>query len=268
MTTVPEETFVIELSAQRTHSLRIAGRRIRSQKALKAIFLEERGARRPSVFVSSTATQLAALADVAHEERGNLRLFLFEDVSPGRKEFLQTLFRTVVSVGGDVSLLDSTELVEVLVADNRSDLFIGGTVNPVDEVVVLYRGSLDRLAVPFTWFTRVSDVAIDFADFGVADHGHTLRFGEFEVAADAILYDFDPAYRARAKKRQLRLDESFGGSLRRLRELRGVLRSDFGSISEKTLARIERGEVEQPRERTLNAIARRLDVSPEELETY
>jgi transcriptional regulator with XRE-family HTH domain len=64
------------------------------------------------------------------------------------------------------------------------------------------------------------------------------------------------------------LDDSLGGSIRRLRELRGVRRSDFGAISEKTIARIERGEVEQPREGTVRTIARRLGVSPEELATY
>jgi hypothetical protein len=256
------------MGARRARSLQIAGRRIRSERALKSVFLEERGARRPSLFVSSTATHLAALAGVAHQERGNLRLFLFEQVSPERREYLQTLFRTVVSVGGDVHLLRSDELAEVLSADTRGDHFVGGAVNPVEEVVVLYRGSFDRLSVPLTWFQRISDAQPDFADFEVIDYGQTVRFGEFEVATDAILYDFDPEYRSRARKRQLELDGSFGGSLRRLRELRGVRRSDFPSISAKEIARIERGEVKRPREETVKAIAKHLGVSPEELPTY
>lgn len=276
-------TFVIEIPPERGGRGRrsgpgvgrgrtrlVAGHRLRSPEALRSAFLEERGARRPSLFISPTAADLGALVDVAHDERGNLRLLVFEDVSPTRKEFLQTLFRTVVSVGERMGLrlLDTDELVEVISAANRDELFVGGAVNPLEEVVVFYRGSLDRLAVPFHWFERSSDAKPDFADFRVIDHGQTVRFGGFEAATDAVLYDFDPEYRARAKKRQLQLDDSLGGSIRRLRELRGVRRSDFGGISEKTIARIERGEVELPRERTVRTIARRLGVSPEALATY
>jgi DNA-binding Xre family transcriptional regulator len=193
---------------------------------------------------------------------------LFEQVSPERKEYLQTLFRTVVSVGGDVRLLRSDELTEVLSADTRGDRFVGGAVNPVEDVVVLYRGSFDRLSVPLAWFQRVSDVQPDFADFEVIDHGQTIRFGAFEVGTDAVLYDFDSDYRSRAKKRQLELDDSLGGSLRRLRELRGVRRSDFPSISAREIGRIERGEVKRPRDDTVKGIAKRLGVSPGELLTY
>jgi transcriptional regulator with XRE-family HTH domain len=53
-----------------------------------------------------------------------------------------------------------------------------------------------------------------------------------------------------------------------LRELRGIPRSGFPSISAKEVARIERGDVERPRRSTVEAIARRLGVSPEEIATY
>lgn len=252
----------------RKSALRVEGERIRTQSGLRSIFLAERGARRPTVFVSSTATHLASLAEVAHHEAGNLRLFLFEAISPARKEYLQTLFRTVVSVGGELQLLEPEELADVLSAENRGDLFVGGAVNADEQVLVLYRGSFDRLAVPLTWFRRESDVEPDFDNFAVLDYGQTIRFGPFEVSSDAILYDFDPEYRARAKKRQLEVDQSLGGSIRRLRELRGLKRSDFRAVSAKEVARIERSEVKKPRDKTLKAIARRLGVSPEELATY
>jgi len=166
-----------------------------------------------------------------------------------------------------MNLLDPRELVEVLGAENRADLFVGGLLNEEEEVVVLFRGNLDRLSVPLAWFARRSDVKPDFERFGVIDHGHTLGFGPFEASADAVLYDFDPEYRARARKRQLELDDSLGGALRRLRELKGVSRSDFPSVSAKMIARIERGEV-QPRAETLKKIARRLDVEVEEISSY
>lgn len=253
---------------RKARMLRIAGRRIRSQRDLKSVFLEERGARRPSLFVSWSARSLAPLVEVAHDERGNLRLLLFEQISADRREYLQTLFRTVISLESDVMFLDSDELAEVLSAENRGGLFVGGTVNPTDEVLVLYRGSFDRLSVPFAWFARASDVEPDFSDFAVIDHGQTIRLGAFEAGADAILYDFDPEYRSQAKKRQLKLDESWGGALRRLRELKGVPRSAFPDVSAREIARIERSEVASPRRSTVEAIAKRLGVPPEEIAGY
>lgn len=257
-----------KMTPSRAYTLQVGGSRIRTQKQLRSTFLSERGARRPTLFVSSTAKHLAPLVDVAHQEAGNLRLFVWENVAPERTEYLRTLFRTVVSVGGDVSLLASDELAEVLSADNRGHQFVGGAVNRTEEVVVLYRGSFDRLCVPLAWFRRASDVEPDFDDFEITDFGQTVRFGDFEASTDAILYDFDSAYRSRARQRQLELDDTFGGSLRRLRELRGIRRSGFSPVSSKEIARIERGEVKKPRKATLRALAKRLGVTPEEISTY
>ncbi len=285
---IQTETFVIDLpgprrkqgltpkaeqkrqgaKSPRAYTLRVGGSRIRTQKELRSIFLSERSTRRPTLFVTSTAKHLASLANAAHHEAGNLRLFVWENVAPERTEYLRTLFRTVVSVGGDVPLLASDELAEVLSADNRGDLFVGGAVNRTDEVVVLYRGSFDRLCVPLGWFRRTSDVEPNFDDFEITDFGQTVRFGDFEASTDAILYDFDSAYRSRARQRQLELDDTFGGSLRRLRELRGIRRSGFSPVSSKEIARIERGEVKKPRKATLRALAKRLGVTPEEISTY
>jgi hypothetical protein len=103
--------------------------------------------------------------------------------------------------------------------------------------------------------------------FEVADHGRTLRFGDYEAALDAVLYEKDPAYRRRLKRHRLEQDESLGGSLRRLRLQRGLRLADFGPW-EKAVARIERGEVSSPRTRTLNAIADRLRVPPEQIREF
>jgi hypothetical protein len=61
----------------------------------------------------------------------------------------------------------------------------------------------------------------------VVDGGQTVRLGEFEAAADAILYAFDAEARRRAKQRSIEKDASFGGALRRLRLQRGLRREDF-----------------------------------------
>lgn len=244
--------------------------RIESSEALREEFLRRRGTRDVNVFISSTADDLAALGDVAGEAKGNVRLLVLDEVlSQPRREYLETLFRTVISPDRDTRFLDRAELVEAICADNRVDLFIGGTVNTADEVVILYRGNLARLVVPFSWFIRPRMTERpDFSDFGVADHGQTVRFGRFEASTDAILYAFDAEYRRRAKRRQLERDDSFGAALRRLRLLKGLSRRDFSPLSAKSIARIERGEVARPRKETLRRIARKLAVSPDEIETY
>ena len=134
---------------------------------------------------------------------------------------------------------------------------------------MLIRGSLDRVAVPFDWFERTpGGPAPRFDDLAICDHGLTLRLGSYEAAVSAILYDFDAEYRRREKARRIEFDDSFGGSLRRLRLERGLTRADFPDVSAREIARIERSEVKRPQPSTLEALARALRVKPSEIETY
>jgi len=124
------------------------------------------------------------------------------------------------------------------------------------------------LVVPLAWFSRPGRARPNVEDFEITDFGQTIRFGEFEAATGAVLYEFDPQARRRAKNRTIVEDQTFGGSLRRLRKQRGVRREDFEGISAKEIARLERGEIAKPHEETLRKIAKTLGVRPEELETY
>ena len=54
----------------------------------------------------------------------------------------------------------------------------------------------------------------------------------------------------------------------RLRKQRRLKRSDFAPVSAKEIARIERNEVGKPHARTLEGIAGRLGVRPEEIGDY
>jgi hypothetical protein len=58
-----------------------------------------------------------------------------------------------------------------------------------------------------------------------------VRLDAYEAATDAILYEFDEAYRRRAKRRRLVQDRSLGGALRRLRLQKGLRRADFPGIT-------------------------------------
>ncbi|MGH7554337.1 MAG: helix-turn-helix domain-containing protein, partial [Longimicrobiales bacterium] len=243
---------------------------LNTQKALKEEVVRCRGTRKLSIFISFDADDLAPLGDVAQEEKGNLRLLVLDrKLTQPRREFLGTVFRTVLAPTQTSHVLAIEDLAEVVSSPERDDLFIGVTVDPADEVVVLYRGNLERLAVPFSWFVRRNKPEKpDFNDVDLADHGQTLRFGAFEASSDAVLYDLNPEYRRRAKKRQLKVSTAFGACLQRLRLLRGLSRSDFAPVSAKEISRIERGEVERPRDETMQAITNRLKASPEEILSY
>lgn len=160
---------------------------------------------------------------------------------------------SVIEPGNSVRLLSREDLVEVLASDRPEDYFIGGVVDRDDKAVLLCRGNLDRLVVPFAWFRAGRrSPRPDFEDFEVTDFGQTVRFGAYEATADAILYEFDPDARRRIKNTQVEKDETFGGALRRLRLARGLSRGDFPGINAKTIARVERGEVAKPHDETLD----------------
>lgn len=180
---------------------------------------------------------------------------------------LHATFRFVVSADEGTRLAPTAELREILGSVRRAELFVG--INMSEEAVVLYRGNLEPLIVPLQWFpTHARASRPDASALAVTDFGQTIRMGEYEIAADAILYEFDQAYRRQIKNRQLHADPSFGGALRRLRLQKGLRQSDFPGLTAKEIARIERGEVERPRKRTLTLIAKRLGVSVAEISTY
>lgn len=170
---------------------------------------------------------------------------------------------------GFVKLLPETELREVLSAMHRHDLFVGGVYLDDAESLLLYRGTLEPVLVPISWFqSRPMGPIPDPTHLAIEDHGQTIRLGEYEASADAILYEHDPEYRKRAKKRLRRQDPSLGGSIRRLRLQKELTQSDFPEIPPRTIGRIERGEVENPRQDTLDRIASRLGVAVEELDSF
>jgi hypothetical protein len=226
------------------------------------------GARSPVIWIADQATQVCPLAQHKPRAGANHRLLLLNGASWVEREVLNLVFRFVVSPGEGMRLLPAPELKDVLAADDRASLFIGGFASPCDDLVVLYRGTLEPLVVPFSWFERKPGARLDFEAFGVCDYGQTVTFGDHEVATDNILYAHDAAYRKLARQRELQHDDSFGASLRRLRLAHGLRRGDFAGLSEKEIARIERGEIATPHRRTLETIAARLGVGVDELGTY
>lgn len=169
----------------------------------------------------------------------------------------------------DGSFLPPNELAEVLEADNRSDLFIGGSIDHSTRTVTLWRGTLEPVTVPFSAFEKSGDgIEPDFKKFSIVDYGQTIRLGKYEAATDAVLYEFEPEYRRRKRSERLESEQTLGASIRRLRKQRGLSREDFEPLASKTLARIEQGKVKTIHERTIATIAKVLGVRSDAIKEY
>ncbi len=221
---------------------------------------------RSSYWVASSASLTERFG--VGDRLGRDRLLVTEAIDVPLREYLEALFLDVVAAPSG-RFLPLDELREVLSAENRQDLALGVLVLADREAVIVIRGDLSRVVVPWSWFTPTPDGrAPDFDDVAVTDSGLALRLGPYEASMDAVLYELDRDYRARERQRRLEVDPSFGAALRRLRLQKGLSRSDFPGISDKEIARIERGEVERPHGSSLRAIADRLGVEPVDIETF
>ena len=182
---------------------------------------------------------------------------------------LVSLFHPVFGLGDGFHWLPKEELVEAITGENAADLFIGGSVDFKARTLTLLRGDITAVVAPFSLFPKSGDgTAADFTRIAFTDYGRTVALGAYEAAADAILYELDPAYRRRLNKQRRQIERSFGASMMRLRKQRRLKRSDFAPVSAKEIARIERNEVATPHAKTLETIARRLSVRPEEIEQF
>ncbi len=229
-------------------------------------------AQRPDVLVAQRAEwperTLARIHLHAPDMRKAPSLLVTCRLGAHRRAAYDAVFDQVVDPGF-VKLLAAEELREVLSAPNRGDLFVGGVHLDEADSLLLYRGTLEPLLVPISWFkARPTGPPPDPTHLSVEDNGQAVCLGAYEASADAILYEHDPDYRKRAKKRFLKQDSSLGGSIRRLRLQKALKQSDFPDIPPRTIGRIERGEVENPRNETLEQIAARLGVHVEELGSF
>lgn len=241
-------------------------RRLRTRQALLDAF---NAAHRDAIWVAPNSESLAPLAAEAPSPVGEQRLLVLDEMKEVTHHLFSAFFRYVVTTSNRLKLLGFDELIEVLTSPDRSNLFIGGAVDEEGEAVLLYRGNVEPLVVPLSWFVNESSPSrANPKAFSVDDFGQTVRLGTFEAAADAILYEFDPEFRKAAKKRALLEDPSFGAAIRRLRLQKGLSRRDFSGVTEKAIARLERNEVSRPRLRTLEAVASTLGVPVEELREY
>jgi hypothetical protein len=154
-------------------------------------------------------------------------------------------------------------------SNDDSEFFIAAATDQVTRMLTLIRGNGQPVVLPFSFFEPSGDgTRPDFLNVRVIDFGRTIALGDYEAAADAILFEADRDYRKKLNLQRQLSEKSFGASLLRLRKQRKLKRGDFPSLSAKTLARIERNEIVKPRGETLKAIAKRLGVLPDEIGDY
>lgn len=264
---MPEQVIVIEKSGGALASRLAATKPVNAASAKQ---LHSALDKHPvAICVGQPAPMMKCLVDFDVCSKMSHRVLLLSEPKDEERALLNALFESVVAPNGTVSLLKTDDLIEVVASSRRPNLFLGGFVVPAAKTVVLLRGNLEPLAVPFSLFkARPTGPNPDFSDFEIIDSGQTVRLGKYEAAGDAILYETDPEFRRQEKKRRVSGDRSFGGALRRLRLQRGLSRDDFPGIAAKTIARIERGEVKEPHGGTLSTIAEKLGVKAEDIATY
>jgi len=225
-----------------------------------------------SVFVSSNqnSTENLLKAGLKLSPGGRMgELLMLEPPRPESVPSLSGLFERVIGASSGYAWLPVDQLMTVVSGKDASDRFIGAAVDRQSRTLALVRGNLTTLVVPFSYFTESGDgTRPDFGNPSFADYGLTVALGAYEASSDGILYEFDPAYRQKLNKERRQNERTFGAALRRLRLQRGLKQADFAPLTAKTIARIERSEVEKPHGKTLQTIAQRLGVSADQIESY
>jgi hypothetical protein len=225
-----------------------------------------------ATWISFTRQFTDILLEKAVAARAGVRGAHLITLIPPRLESIPALlglFHPVVGLVEGFQWLPRAVLVEAITRTDASDRLIGGSVDFKAKTLTLLRGDMTVVVAPFSVFSRSGDGTVpDFARLRLTDHGRTVVLGDYEASADAILYELDSDYRRALKKQRRQSERTFGAALMRLRKQRRLKRSEFDPISAKEIGRIERNEVATPHARTLEAIADRLGVPPEEIETY
>ena len=269
--TMPKKVFLLGSGVKRLLRSGLPASQVHGRRAL----VQALGEASPSALWLAASPD--ATDDLLHEalrlpSRRRSRLGGLLTLYPPRTESIQPLddlFEPFVWSAGNFRFLPLPELAEVLADERRGELFIGGYADPHHQTLTLVRGDLRRLSVPLSIFLpsgtgdKPDPFRLDFTD-----GGNTVRLGDYEAAADAILYEADPDYRSQLLAKRRAQDKTFGACLRRLRSLRGLRQGDFGDVAAKTIARIERGETAAPHGQTLVTIAARLQVQPNEIMSY
>jgi hypothetical protein len=237
--------------------LKRAGEVLRTESAMR----EAARALTAALWIATESTPLLSCLPLLTRRSS---LLLLSKIPEEERDLFRTAFRYVLWRDQRFKMLPTDEIVDVLQADHPEDYVIAVEAVPRRNLAIMYRGNLEPLVVSAEELLGSHSSAWKI---GITDFGQTVTMDGKEIPVGTLLYSRDRAFRQRYRANLLKNDSSFGGSLKRLRMLRGLSRNDLG-ISAKEVARIERGETRKPHPDTLRTIAKKLRVEPSEIESY
>ncbi|MGD0897796.1 MAG: hypothetical protein ABR915_08150, partial [Thermoguttaceae bacterium] len=228
----PKRLVVLDLDEGRFRGLRVRGAVLCQGREEIARSMRRASPRSFWISTKQEATDdLLRSAQQCRYRRGPISgLVTLEPPRPNSIPGLNSCFRRLAGVAPDSRLLPLEELLDVLSAPQgeAANLFIAGVADPQSRTLALTRGNMKTIAVPFSMFPPSgTGVQPDFGRLSLTDYGHTVQLGDYEAASDAILYETDPEFRRKQKKKLLAEEQTFGASLRRLRIQKGLSRNDF-----------------------------------------
>ena len=105
-----------------------------------------------AIFVGRPAPMMKLLVDSDLVAKMSHRLLLLSAPKDPERAWLNAVFKSVVAPNETMGLLKTAELAEVLASPRRANLFVGGVVVAAAKSVLLFRGNLESLLVPFALF--------------------------------------------------------------------------------------------------------------------
>ncbi len=141
---------------------------------------------------------------------------------------------------------------------------IGAVSDMALAAVTLFRADLSAICVPQHWFDQSGDMA-DMRALKLEEDGSVVKIGSRRWESHHIIRDFDANFRRTLRRMELTKNNSLGGLIRSTRTQRRLGRDEFPGIDSKTIARIERNEINRPQRETLRLIAQTLGLPVEQL---
>jgi len=193
-----------------------------------------------------------------------------EEITQKYHDVLRDIFPTIISAkGSDIITLEQGQMMTVLSKSIETRMIRAIALHVFKDlgIIKIMRGDFSSLIVRIDTLTPSGKGCIpDFDDVEIIDYGNAIRFGNFESSMRGLLYENDKDYRLERKKQRLSSEKSFGACLRRLRIQKKLKQIDFKNTSEKTIRRIEDGDV--PTATTKAKILNELGLTEEELLSY
>ena len=104
------------------------------------------------LWIAPRQSDMLMLCNLVGKPRGNHCLLSLEPTKGSFKHYLNAKFSRVVSPDDGLRLLPLEEIAEIFASPECEDYFIGGIVDKENDSVILYRGNVEPITLPLSWF--------------------------------------------------------------------------------------------------------------------